>query len=210
MHSKRKSDGTRLRSGGLGKLNIDTENPDVGELLRRFENWRLICHLVGVAPWDQSDWEDGRLYFRYGYPHPGWWAYLVKAEGNGEYRVLRASTERRLTPVESSEGIFSRFQDAGKFVIYKVGTHLRSALRMEMIGPKWNAAGLDPQVEAQIESDQVVKYVLRSDPDAYLIMALGDMPYSHLLPLSYDQLDDVLLDGFPEGVQSRLKADRTD
>jgi hypothetical protein len=189
---------------------IDIGNPETDELLRRYEKWRWICHYAGRPPWDESDREDGRLHFRFGYPHTEWWGYVIEAEESGIYRVLRLSTERRTTPAETSQGVFSRLQDAGKFVIYKVGTYLRSELRMEMIGPKWNAAGLDPDVAAHTENDQIVKYELRSDPTAYFIMARGDMPYSHLLPLSYDGLDAVLLDGFPESVTSRLRADRPD
>lgn len=189
---------------------MDTEiaDPEIDELLRRYENWRWICNYAGNAPWDPADREDGRLHFRYGYPHPDWWGYVIETEKNSSYRVLYVSTERRITPVESAQGTFSRFQDAGKFVIYKVGAYLRSARRMEMIGPKWRADGLDPRVDTQVESDQVVKYVLRNHPDAYFIMTLGDMPYSHILPMSYDELDAVLLEGFPESITARLKAER--
>lgn len=189
-------------------MDTDIAGPEIDELLRRYENWRWICNYAGNAPWDPPDRENGRLYFRYGYPHPDWWAYIIEAGLNGSYQVLYASTERRTTPAESVQGIFSRFEDAGKFIIYKVGTYLRSAHRMEMIGPKWRAAGLDPRVETEVESDQVVKYVLRNDPDAYFVMTLGDMPYSHLLPMSYDELDAVLLEGFPESVTSRQDVGR--
>jgi hypothetical protein len=183
-------------------------DPEIDELLRRYESWRWICHYAGNAPWDPADTENGRLHFRYGYPHPDWWGYVIEGVQNGGYRVLYVSTERRTTPVESSQGVFSRVQDAGKFIIYKVGTYLRSAQRMEMIGPKWRSAGLDPQVDAQVESDEVVRYVLRSNPDAYFVMTLGDMPYSHILPMSYHELDAVLLEGFPESVTSRLTAEQ--
>ncbi|SOJ55790.1 hypothetical protein MSIMFB_03269 [Mycobacterium simulans] len=76
---------------------------------------------------------------------------------------------------------------------------------MTMIGPEWRSPGLDPQVDGYVESDEGVKYVLRSNPKAYFGMTRGDAPYSHILPLSYDELDTVLLDGFAESITARLK-----
>ncbi|WP_237052042.1 hypothetical protein, partial [Mycobacterium avium] len=64
-----------------------------------------------------------------------------------------------------------------------------------------------PKVDAQIESDRIVKYVLRSDPQSYFIMTRGDTPYSHILPLPYDELNASLLEGFPDNVVSRFKSE---
>ncbi|MGB8391475.1 hypothetical protein [Mycobacterium sp.] len=186
---------------------LKEDDPDVAELLARYSKWRRIYGYAGESPPDEANWESGRLFFRFGYPHPDWWAYVLEGTGDGRYRVLRVSTERSITPIESSKGNFARIQDAGKFMIYEVAESLRISCRLEPLSWKWDDAGLDPQVEAHIESDRVVKYVLRSNPDAYFIMTRGDMPYSHILPLSYDELDALLLDGFPESVTSRLNAE---
>lgn len=187
-------------------LNIN-DNSGVIELLDRYEKWRRIFSYSGKAPPDIPDSEGGRLYFRRSYPHPDWSAYMLERNPDDDYCVLHASTERRQTAIESSEGRFSRIQDAGKFIIYKTVTSLMISCWTDPLSWKWYGAGLDPRVDAQIESDRVVKYVLRSDPDAYCIMSLGDMPYSHILPLSYDDLDALLLEDFPESVTSQLAAE---
>ncbi|EUA39686.1 hypothetical protein I549_3914 [Mycobacterium avium subsp. avium 2285 (R)] len=38
-------------------------------------------------------------------------------------------------------------------------------------------------------------------------MTRGDTPYSHILPLSYDELNASLLEGFPDNVVSRFKSE---
>jgi hypothetical protein len=188
-------------------VTLKADDPDIAELARRYDGWRKIYGYAGEAPPDAADWDDGRLYFRFNYPYPDWWAYILEATGDGRYRVLRASTERSAVPVETSKGIFARLEDAGKFIIYEIAESLRIDCRLEPLSWKWDDAGLDPLVDVNIESDRVVKYSLRSDPSAYFIMTRGDMPYSHILPLSYDELDAELLDGFPEGVMSRISAE---
>ncbi|BCO37293.1 hypothetical protein BMW24_013145 [Mycobacterium heckeshornense] len=188
-------------------MGLDRNDPDVVELVDHYNKWRRIYGYAGKSAPDEVDWEDERLYFRYGYPYPDWWAYIVEATADGNFRCLRASTERRATPIESTEGTFARLQDAGKYTVYEVAETLRIDCRMEPISWKWDDAGLDPEVDAHVQSDQVVKYVLRSNPQAFFIMTRGDMPYSHILPLSYDELDAILLDGFPEDVTSKLAAE---
>jgi hypothetical protein len=188
---------------------LKEEDPDIVGLLTRYNRWRWIYDYAAKSPPDEAHWENDRLYFRFGYPYPDWWAYVLEGTSDGHYRVLRASTERTVTPVESSKGIFARLQDAGKFMIYEVAESLRIDCRLEPLSWRWDDAGLDPRVDARIESDQVVKYVLRSNPEAYFMMTRGDMPYSHILPLSYDELDAELLEGFPESVTSRLNAEPT-
>jgi hypothetical protein len=187
-------------------LDMD-KGPDVVELIARYNKWRRIYGYAGKAAPDVPDWESGRLYFRVGYPHPDWSAYILELNRDGLYRVLHASTERREIPTESPSGSFSRIEDAGKFIIYKAATSLMIACFMDPLSWKWDDAGLDPKVDAKIQSDRVVKYVLRSNPHAYFVMTRGDMPYSHMLPLSYDELDAQLLEGFPESVTSRVNAE---
>lgn len=186
--------------------NFDQSDPDILELLGRYEKWREIYGLVGKPPPGEPLWENGRLLFRFGYPSPDWWAFVLEGTDDGRYRVLRSSTERSNTPAESSKGVFSRIKDAGKFMIYSVGESLRIDCRLEPLAWKWDDAGIDPQVEVEVESDRVVKYVLRTDPDAYFIMGPSDKRYSHILPLTYDQLDAELGESFSENVVSRLSS----
>ncbi len=183
---------------------LKEDDPDIAELVMQYNYWRKIYAFAGKPPPDEAVWEDGRLNFRFGYPHPDWWAYILEDTVDDNYRVLRASTERSDTPIESSKGIFSRIKDAGKFIIYGVAESLRIDCRLDPVSWKWDDAGLDSQVVADIQSDKVVKYVLRRDPSAYFIMTRGDMRYSHILPITYDELNAELLEGFPESVTSRI------
>ena len=91
-------------------------------------------------------------------------------------------------------------------MIYEVAESLRINCQLEPLSWKWDDAGLDPQVATQIESDRVVKYFLRENPDAYFVMTRGDMPYSHILSLSYGELDTLLLEGFSPSIVSRINA----
>lgn len=177
------------------------QSEELAELIRFYGKWRTIYSQAGKAPRDEPDWEGGRLWFRNGYPHPDWTAFLIEPKPNG-FEVLRASTERRIDPVLSPQGFFSRLEVAGKFIIAKIGNYLRIDSRMDPISWSWEDAGVAPEVEELISSEREVKYRLRNDPDTYFIMALGDRPYSHILPLTYDQLTQELLHGFPENVAS--------
>lgn len=181
------------------------DDPDLSELIGRYNRWREIYSRVGEPPPDEASWEGGRLYLRFGYPHPEWWAYILAEKSDGLFSVIRGSTERSATLVESTKGSFSRLRDAGKFLIYEVGEWLRISRRMEPVSWRWDDAGLDPRVYQDVHSDKIVKYSLRSDPDAYFIMTRGDVAYSHILPLSYDELDAELIDGFPDSVTSGLR-----
>jgi hypothetical protein len=189
---------------------VDRSDPAVIELLARYNKWRRIYLYTGKASSapDEPDFEDSRLYFRRGYPLPDWSAYIIEVTAGNEFRVLRASTERRNTPAEAEEAVFSRLHDAGKFILYKVATTLRSETGLESITQKWRAEGLDARVDKVIISADAAKYSLLSDPTTYFIAYSGGIqPYNHILALSYDELDDVLLEGFDATVISKLASE---
>jgi hypothetical protein len=177
------------------------QSNELAELMRYHEKWSTISAKAGKAPRDEPDWEDGRLWFRDGYPHPDWSAFVIEPKEEG-FEVYRASTERRVDPVLSLQGYFSRLDVAGKFIIAKIGNYLRINSRLDPISWQWEDAGLAPEVEELIYSDREVTYRLRNDPATYCIMALGDRPYSHILPLTYGRLTRELLHGFPVDVIS--------
>lgn len=191
-------------------MNFDVKDRQVIELITRYNMWRRIYGYAGklrLTP-DEPDWENDRLYFRNGYPFPDWTAYVIEATAARDFRVLRVSTERRIRPAESPEALFSRIEDAGKFIIYKMATNLRVDCRMESITQKWRAEGLNTRVDKMIISEDQAKYVLRSDPTAYFIAYSGGIqPYNHILPLTYDELDAVLLEGFSETVTSQVASE---
>ncbi|KAA1244119.1 hypothetical protein F0Q45_25115 [Mycobacterium simiae] len=180
---------------------------DIAELIRRYNEWRRIYYYAGQAEPNEPDWQNDRLYFSDGYPYPDWSAYILERDPEGQYHVLHASTERRNIPLETSRAVFSRIQDAGKYIVYEIADLLRVSLGLDSLEKKWRDAGLDPEVNKIFLSDKQAKYELRSDAKAYLIAYSGGIqPYHHILRLSYDQLDVALLEGFPESVTNRLPA----
>jgi hypothetical protein len=177
-------------------------DPRFAELISRYEKWRRLYAAAGKAVPDEPVQENGRLYFRDGYPNPGWTAYIIELKDSG-YEVLRASTERRNEPAESQLAYFSRLEDAGKLVIWYVGEGLRMDCWLTPVTRMWQAEGLDPRVQKVQVSDKIARYSLKADPGAYFEAYSGGIkPENHLLPLSYDDLDSVLLEGMPESVIS--------
>ncbi len=185
---------------------LNPTDQSVLELIGRYRRWRRIYHLTGnsgSSP-DEPDWENGKLYFRRGYPYPEWSAYVIEASDVGAFYVLRASSEHRNAAVEMPEVEFSRFEDAGKYIIYKTVSNLRVECHMESIARSWRADGLDEQVvKIPIASDRA-KYMLQSDPAVYFIaFAGGIQPYNRILTLSYDELEIQLQRGFPASILSQ-------
>lgn len=177
--------------------------PDAGvdpvyvEFLRHYEKWRSIYEQVGRPARDEPVWEDGRLLLRMGYPLDGWTAYVV-SESRGGYNVSTATTERRNEPVESVMGFFSDVDDAGKYVIWNVGESLRVSCRIDPVEWGWEDMGLDPRVEHVPLGKYESKYVLKSDPTRFFILNAGGVrPENRLLPLTYEELDEVLTAGIP-------------
>lgn len=188
-----------------GRATMTSESSiDYPELIRRYEKWRRIYAYAGQPVPDEPAREDGRLNFRKGYPYEGWTAYILEPKGAG-YQVLRATTERRNEPLEGLAAFFTNLEDAGKFIIWESAVGVRVALRLPSVSQAWRSAGLDPQVE-QISLDKYVsKYELKDDPSRYFILQAGGVqPENRLLPLSYDELDTILLDGMPESITSQL------
>jgi len=177
----------------------------VSELMRHYGKWRSIYALAGKPSRDEPRWDDeGRLWLSYGYPHPDWTAFVIEPQLDG-YKLFRASTERRNEPVLSPQGFFSRLDVAGKYVIAKVGNYLRIDCRMDPVTWAWEDAGLEDRVGEVVYSDREVKYFHSSDENNYFVMTLADRPYSHILPLTYDDLNSLLLMGFPEHVTCAAK-----
>jgi hypothetical protein len=180
------------------------EGHDYRELVARYNKWRdAYVRAEKIAP-NEPDWENGRLFFRLGYPHPDWRAFIID-EQNGGYQVVSASTERSAVATEGWKATFSRLEDAGKFVIATIADYLRIECDAEPIAMKWRAEGLDPRVRKEELPDALAKYSLATAQDVYMIAdARGIKPEHHVLPLSYDELNQVLADGLPHNVVRAL------
>ncbi|WP_155948668.1 hypothetical protein [Mycobacterium sp. URHB0044] len=151
------------------------------DLVEHYNGWRAIYRRAGKPPRNEPAWVDGALWLRDGYPHPDWTAFVIEPQVDG-FKVYQASTERRIEPVLSYQGFFSRLQDAGKFVIAAVGDYLRIHCRLDPISWIWMDQGLHPGVEEDVMSDSEVRYRLRSDHGVYCIMMLGDRPVATSCP----------------------------
>jgi hypothetical protein len=179
-------------------------DPGFAELIDRYEIWRQIYAYAGVPARDEPAWEDGRLNFRSGYPHMDWSAYVIEPKDKG-YNVLRVTTERRNEPLEVLAGYFSHLEDAGKYIIWYIGESLRMQCWLNPITRSWRAEGLDPRVSQISVEKYISRFELKADPSRYFVLQAGGVqPENRLLPLTYDQLDAVLLDEMPESILSRL------
>jgi hypothetical protein len=184
---------------------MDHREPrDHQQLIDRYNKWRDAYVSAGKTAPNEPDWENGRLYFRIGYPYPEWRAFII-GEANGGFDVLSASTERSTVTTEGWKGKFSRLEDAGKFVIATIADYLRIGCSAEPIAMKWRTEGLDPRVRKEELPEGLAKYSLASDPDVHMIATVrGIKPEHHVLPLSYDELNQVLADGLSDAIVQAL------
>lgn len=207
-----------------------------GEVLRRFERWRTIAKNLGQKPYDPPDFENGRLYFRSDYAEQvskwpaareqgDWGAYIIEPSQSGLFRVIHSLWhERAPKRTESLEAVFSRAEDAGKYVIAKIGVSLRGSIqtKLPLLYEIWDNRGWQPLIDKTpppagllqevIESmpdanpemirAYLEKYTLHAMPEVYAATFPSNSPYMHVLALSFDQLDAELQDGLPEGSTS--------
>jgi hypothetical protein len=174
------------------------------ELIDRYTKWRSAYVRAGKTAPNEPDWDGGRLYFRLGYPYPDWRAFIIEKTADG-HQVLGASTERSTVVTEGWKATFSRLEGAGKFVIATIADYLRIECRAQPIALKWRTEGLDPRVLKEELPDALAKYSLSTDPDDYMIAtARGIKPEHHVLPLTYDELNEVLSDGLSNDVVQAL------
>lgn len=177
---------------------------DYSELLGRYARWRDAFALAGYPILNEPDSVDGDLHFRSGYPNPEWTAYVIR-KVEADYAVLRVSTERRNEPIEGLQATFSTLELAGKYVIFDTGENLRVKLRVDPVTWGWRDSGLDSRVVKNETGNGMAKYVLSTNPDEYFVRpARGITPINHLLPLSYGEVDALLLEGLPAAVVQRF------
>jgi hypothetical protein len=210
---------------------------DFSEVTRRFERWRMIARMVGQEPYDEPDFGDGRLYFRYGFTSQAtkwpdaatkgdWSAYVIECSGGGLFNVIRSLWhERDFERSEDLEAVFSRPEDAGKYVIAQVADSIRIASRTGSQFTNWEQQGLDstvsvasppesliqyfvdsrPGTRLQFAEEYLKKYSLGSDPAEYGVTLPANWPYMQVISLSFDEVDTQLLDGLPLETVPRLQ-----
>lgn len=174
------------------------------QFIRQYNLWRQIYGRAGQPARDQPIWENGRLHLRVSYPYPGWTAYVLAPRGD-EFDIMSATTERRNEPHERLLGFFSHPDDLGKYILWNIGEDLRVDCRIAPLTPAWREAGLDPRVSQTTLGEYESKFELKDNPARYFVLKKGGVqPENRLLPLTYDGLDALLLDGMPESITSEL------
>jgi hypothetical protein len=223
-------------------VEMDVGGPVAGtepaEVIRYYDLWRRIANFIGNGPYDEADWEDDRLYFRSDYSEKlkewpkwaefgDWAAWIVAPNPKGYICVLNSlKHEREAERTERIEVMFSRFSDAGKYVILRMGDSIRSRsdIRLKTLFVNWEARGLDSRIRVEPTGREVIdfltterptlekdyaekhlkRYALDDDPGSYGFALDSEQPRMGVLALSFEELTAALLDGMPESITSKV------
>jgi hypothetical protein len=218
-----------------GGADADSESTEV---IRYYDLWSKIANFAGKGPYDAADWKDGSLYFRSDYSEKhkkwpewaenGYWgAWIITSAPEGYFCVVRSLLhERAALRSEDIEVMFSRFSDAGKFVISQIGDSVRSSLQLRTLFIKWDDRGLDPRIRIEPASKDTVdflnrecptlkegfaeqhlkRYTFEEAPSSHGFALPAQQPRMEVLTLSFEELTAALLDGMPESITSKVPA----
>jgi hypothetical protein len=216
----------------------DGQGDEPADVYRYYELWRRIANLVGGGPYDEPDLQDGRVYFRSDYSEKvrkwpewaeqGYWgAWIIEPKHEGYFCVLRSLLhEREVDRSETIQVIFSRFLDAGKYIVMRVGDSIRTSrdIRLKSLFVNWEDRGLDARIRMEPASRDVVdflkresptlkdgfaeeylkKYTLDDDLGSYGFTLPDEQPRMGVLAVSLEELTAELLDGMPESITSQV------
>lgn len=160
---------------------MSVDRPDArdkeAEVIANYNRWRAVANLAGSGgPYDEPDWEDGRLYFRSDYSEkvrkwPAWaksgyWgAWIIGPTQDERFCVVQSLLhERAAERSEDIQAVFSHFEDAGKYIILQIGDSLRYRLGLETLSVKWEARGLNPRIQVGPPEQDIVEFVLHESP----------------------------------------------
>ncbi len=207
------------------------------EVIVNYNAWRTVANMAGSGgPYDEPDWEDGRLYSRLDYSEkikkwPAWaksgyWGAWIIGSTHDEYFCVVQSLlhERAAERSEDVQAIFSRFADAGKYIILQIGNSLRYRLGLETLSVKWEARGLNPRIQVAPPEHDVVEFVLHESPglkrefaekhlkrfvlqddvSSYGFALPGEQINMEVLAFSFDDLNAALVEGMPESITSQV------
>jgi hypothetical protein len=219
-------------------VNANVGRPIPAELTHYYGLWRKIANFVGDGPYDEADWEDDRLYFRSDYSeklkewpewaeYGDWAAWFISPSPEGYFCVIRSLVHERSTQrSESLEAVFSSFENAGKYIVMRIGDGVRTSLRLKSLFLRWEARGINPHIKVEpptrvaIElfnqkspsriEDYFEKHLktsrLKDDPNVFGITLYYEQPSMEVLALSFEELTTALLDGMPESITSKIPA----
>ena len=130
------------------------DRSEFSEVVQRFDRWRTVAKALGQQPYDAPAFEDERLYFRSDYAEQiakwprareegDWGAYIIDPTSGGMYCVVRSLWHERATHrSEAVEAVFSRAEDAGKYIIARVASSIRFDNGLTSQTVLWREQGL--------------------------------------------------------------------
>ncbi|MCV7100781.1 hypothetical protein H7I01_10325 [Mycobacterium palustre] len=139
--------------------------------------------------------------------------------------------EREAQRNERVEVMFSRFTDAGKYIIARIGNGIRSGrnVRIKSLFVDWESRGLDSRIKVEAASREAIdflttqrptldrdyaeqhlrKYTLEDDPGSHGFALDYEQPMMQVLALSFEELTAALLEGLPESITSQISVWRS-
>lgn len=216
---------------------VSASQNEISDVIRNYNLWRNIANFVGKGPYDPAEWEDGRLYFRADYSakvqmwpewaESGYWGAWIIAPSPEGFRVIRSLLHERETHrSETLEVVFSRFSDAGKYIILHMGDGVRCDrdIRLKTLKVNWEERGLDARIRVEPAGSAATKfltsdwtslgqdyankhlkaYTLEADPGVHGFALDYDQPSMEVLALSFEELTEKLLDGMPDSITSQV------
>jgi hypothetical protein len=206
------------------------DRSEFSEVVQRFDRWRTVAKALGQQPYDAPAFEDERLYFRIDYAEQiakwprareegDWGAYIIDPTSGGMYCVVRSLWHERATHrSEAVEAVFSRAEDAGKYIIARVASSIRFDNGLTSQTVLWREQGLGAEINVGPVPESIIQmisertpegnveaireyekmYSLAKDSNVFGVTSEGNSPYMHVLTLSFDELDAELKDGLPE------------
>jgi hypothetical protein len=211
---------------------------EAAEVIRHYELWRKIANSIGDGPYDEAEWVEDRLYFRSDYSEKlerwpewadsgDWAAWIIAPKPEGYICVLRSlKHEREAERDERVEVMFSRFADAGKYIIARIGNSIRSSrdIRLKSLFIDWEERGLDSRIRVEAAGQETIdflavqrptldrdyaeqhlrRYTLEVSPGSYGFALDYEQPMMQVLALSFEELTAELLEGLPESITSQV------
>lgn len=152
-----------------------------------------------------------------------WSAYIIEPTERGYTNVLQSlKGERDVDRHERVLAAFARPEDAGKFVIARVANTLRVTRGLESIVVRWRRQGVDIRMQICEPSPDQLRYMqetclgikpglleqhlrryfLADEPEVHALPLPSEVPLMNVLPLTFDDLDAILTEGFPQDATS--------
>ncbi|AKS35377.1 hypothetical protein AFA91_29610 [Mycolicibacterium goodii] len=204
----------------------ETGNLAISEVIDELNYWRRIQRHLGLIEYDEPDSDGKRLYFRSGYQegldwkhwrqYGEWSAYIIESTNDGCYLVKHSTKgERSADRVERVQAVFTRFDDAGKYIVGRMGNAVRVDLGMESVIVRWEHDGADPRLKIEDPTADQLRFMsdvcagikpgtferhlrrfsLVADPEIYALPVPSQIPMMNVIPLELEDLRLILTKG---------------